>query len=1178
MKRDSNTVTEFMGSYIQIGSISIDLTNSVGKRNAGKCEHFSIRGYVSEICKKDWKFCWPFPVDESQEQPSHPPLDVPKYKCWCCQRCPQESAAKDIDKNDQTNFESDSNCSNAALKSATMQDPMLETLERRNIDLNSNLCCVTDLLPDSNEKEKKAGVVLRRTDLEIGLENNFNNQVTSFSLPNVCPGFIQEVHVTKRGCDGNIELVSNHQCMDKSSAEIYNRAAPSADNQCKKKLIKSCTTLWEGQTAMEPGNATDHTSGHPPLELVACNHTVPAGPEGTTDDMDEDDLQDHHLEKSDALYRRRPRKVRLMADLLSVKNGRKTEQITRQGSPSHGTSNASAAAQPHSIFPGMVDTQGYMTSTSMCQSRKRKFHLDEAQRHSDMCIQRVEIKIKKGDAKTIDTALDTRPKSKDVMTGIGLQDAAKGYWSNSGIERNHIMSKKNKKIQVNNKYLIPEPCQGQQRENEVNMDTADMAYASKTLSSRFSHCAFTGKGMDKFPFHTLRKENEFDLSKGKGKMLQTDGELDSLSCQRNDILGENSFSYSGGKVMSNMPVDFPIPFTQGALNGKGMEEGLPYQVYNQKCIHQIENRLPFPLPLQEPTSNVHQPKRKNSEINVFGGPIIPSNHITNALSGKGVCCEEITGVRYTARTVEALEQLGVMKRYSEQTAEVSEQGALDDIPMEIVELLARNQYERHLLDVENRSCTWDKSTINRKTQMTVGDTVYDKRELSLLKEGQKVKHHGAYTKSNIATSGENVKPSKSKPVRYLSPFDGNNLGINNPCPPQPHFGFEVSQSQNIQFSHMGSSHLDRDQNCKLNGYPDACKSSNATLRSHGGCSLHTAILQQDDEASRIWASLTTNHVSLGYDVPKKVVFQPTSANVDITSLQSGTQYKQNMKRDINPCSNLNVAGLEKPNRSTGPGTFNRVNGGYPFPGKHNGMERQQNLRASLDMYSNETMPAMHLLSLMDAGMQSRMPFNEGVNAQMLRRPSYHGDCNTKMEIGTSKTYGTPRRQLSDYYSRSYLSDKPHSCLLESPTFVASSSTQHHMNFIRATGGFDVGNSLEFGRKEKMKCSNSAMQNRVSKHFRCPSLITETPMQNKLEVPGTHETLLPVRVTLGNICMVNRNPADFTMPEAGNLYMLNGEDLKFEKRLPKKRHRFPTPHGCKQQRNLKGTKMKEHSKH
>lgn len=37
------------------------------------------------------------------------------------------------------------------------------------------------------------------TDLETGLEDNLNHQVTSVSSPKICPGLIQEVHTTKRG-------------------------------------------------------------------------------------------------------------------------------------------------------------------------------------------------------------------------------------------------------------------------------------------------------------------------------------------------------------------------------------------------------------------------------------------------------------------------------------------------------------------------------------------------------------------------------------------------------------------------------------------------------------------------------------------------------------------------------------------------------------------------------------------------------------------------------------------------------------------------------------------------------------------------------------------------------------------------------------------------------------------
>ncbi|KAE9603777.1 putative protein EMBRYONIC FLOWER 1 [Lupinus albus] len=1161
-----------MGSYIQIDSISIDLTNSVGERDAGKCEHFSIRGYVSEIRKKDWKTCWPFLVDESKEKPSLPPLHAPKYKCQQCQNCPQESAAKDIDKDDQTNFaccstqrRSDTNCNNAPLKSATQKDPMPDTLDRRDLDLNTNLRCVSDFLPFNNEELKKDGAVLGKIiDPETGLEDNLNHQSTSVSSPKICSGLIQEVHTSRRGCEDNgvsdVELASNLKCIDKGSVEIYNGGTASA-NQCSKELIKACTVLGDG-----PNNTTDHTSGHLPPMSVACNHNVPSR---STHNMVENDFTDHHPQKFTAISHRRPRKVRLMTDILSESGDLKTKQITRRGSPSYGTSNATGASQVHS------NTNGEMILTNMGQNRKRKFLRGEAQRPIDMCVKRKAIEVQKEDA----------TKYNDVMAGIGLPDAMKGDWSKSEIEKNRIMSKKSRKIQVIDNHLIPEQNQDQQRENEDTMVTADEAYASKTLSSKLAQCDLTGKGIDKLPISAPRVENDFNLSEGKGKMLQTDKELDSLSFQKKDMLRDNSFAYSGGRFASYMPVAIPVPSAQGALSRKGMKEGLQLslnshlaaQLFNKKCIHQIENRLSFSLPLEEGASNVQQPKRKDFETNVFGRPSIPSKHITNAIYGKGVRCEQTNSARNTEKTFKAMEHPNLMKRYSEQTAQVSEQGILDDIPMEIVELMAKNQYERCLPDVENRGLL-HKSTTRRKKQMTVGNAVHGKVEFSLSKEGQKEKLQGTHKKSSMATGGENVKPSQRKPVHHFSPFDGNNLRMNNLCPPQPPFGFDVSRSQNNQFSYMGYGHLGSAQNFKFNGGLEERGSSYATLQVQGGCSLHKTILEEDGEASRIWASLTSNHISQGYGVPKKVVSQPTSANMDISSRQSGALQRQNMRRDIDlNCINLHVAGPEMLNRSIGSGTFSRVNGGYPFPGKHNGMEPHQNLRGPLDMYSDEAIPAMHLLSLMDAGKQSRTPFNVGVNAQMLRRPSYHGDCSTKLEIGKSKTHSTTRRQSSNHYNRSYSSDKPGGCFLGSPNFVTSSSTHHDMKLIRNTGAFAGGYSVESGKKGNMKYSNSAMQNRVSNQFSWPHLETTTQMQHELEVLGTHETLLPVRVNLGNSCMFNRNPADFTMPETGNAYMINGEDLKFEKSIPKKRPCFPTPHEFKQKRNLKGTKMNKPSK-
>ena len=193
--------------------------------------------------------------------------------------------------------------------------------------------------------------------------------------------FISKINSSKifsvTGFEGDevsdVELTSNLKCMDKSSAEICNGGPSSVANQCQKELQGVCTILGEGTSVTEADN---HTAGDP-LESVACSHIVPAG---SAENMIENDFQDHHLEKSTGVSRRRPRKVRLMSDLLSENGEPKTEQTAIQGSPSHGISNASAASQAHLIFPGKVDIQGDLTLTNNTgQSRKRKLLLRSKQ-------------------------------------------------------------------------------------------------------------------------------------------------------------------------------------------------------------------------------------------------------------------------------------------------------------------------------------------------------------------------------------------------------------------------------------------------------------------------------------------------------------------------------------------------------------------------------------------------------------------------------------------------------------------------------------------------------------------------------------------------------------------------------------------------------------------------------
>lgn len=102
-------------------------------------------GYVSEMRKRDWKKCWPFPVNEAEDQPPFPPLVVPKFKWWACERCRQAAAVEGTNRDVQIGFNysnnngggSSSNCVNAVISSGIPQDPMPDNIiARRDIDLN----------------------------------------------------------------------------------------------------------------------------------------------------------------------------------------------------------------------------------------------------------------------------------------------------------------------------------------------------------------------------------------------------------------------------------------------------------------------------------------------------------------------------------------------------------------------------------------------------------------------------------------------------------------------------------------------------------------------------------------------------------------------------------------------------------------------------------------------------------------------------------------------------------------------------------------------------------------------------------------------------------------------------------------------------------------------------------
>lgn len=69
----------------------------IAEQRVEKCWHFSIRGFVAEVRKKDRKTGWPFSCEELAEV--LPPMHVPEFKYWRCENCIEHTENDDVEEN-----------------------------------------------------------------------------------------------------------------------------------------------------------------------------------------------------------------------------------------------------------------------------------------------------------------------------------------------------------------------------------------------------------------------------------------------------------------------------------------------------------------------------------------------------------------------------------------------------------------------------------------------------------------------------------------------------------------------------------------------------------------------------------------------------------------------------------------------------------------------------------------------------------------------------------------------------------------------------------------------------------------------------------------------------------------------------------------------------------------------
>ncbi|KAL9675417.1 hypothetical protein QQ045_003619 [Rhodiola kirilowii] len=454
---------------------------------------------------------------------------------------------------------------------------------------------------------------------------------------------------------------------------------------------------------------------------------------------------------------------------------------------------------------------------------------------------------------------------------------------------------------------------------------------------------------------------------------------------------------------------------------------------------------------------------------------------------------------------------------------MQEVGTSDDIPMEIVELMARYQYERRVLEV--------------------GDN-----------------HHlpqsGSNTKHDVVESTSVLRAQQNKKSHLPSTY-----------------GPVLSSQQellSVQSSALASSKPDLLRNCKydMNNFSPGHRvspSSRALYQAWQPAS------HQSDKIARSWPVITPNnpvHMPSAHQGSAPQLFD--AGKVPTRSSYVGE------RRDLDS-SNLAHIGQTindfRPEAS---------NASHPVR-----VDSRPQMTRSPNPYANETISAMHLLSLKDGDMQSSTPTNKETiaNRKTFDR-SFSNDHLAKELSGNNFGVGKSYLKFQQpppygYQSKVVSSDAPCKCSPPVPIFgsvVASlpgdvgnkkgihPSNRHpestHLN--RNAGGSLLPSEKNGFLSQKSRLANTSSlpgqelvsAHELSKHIFSPlwsvagsshSFKNNNIIKHCNSKSSESYDNLKRRYEPG-ACCVNRNPMDFTTPGPGNEFMIGAEELKLRNRI------------------------------
>ncbi|CAL1373472.1 unnamed protein product [Linum trigynum] len=468
----------------------------------------------------------------------------------------------------------------------------------------------------------------------------------------------------------------------------------------------------------------------------------------------------------------------------------------------------------------------------------------------------------------------------------------------------------------------------------------------------------------------------------------------------------------------------------------------------------------------------------------------------------------------------------------------SEAPVSDDIPMEIVELMAKNQYERCLPDAQAGSSRGHQTLDFGNRHVVATHPFYQEalREKLLTQNG---------TNGMIQWSEKSRPPAKQKSAVQFpdQPQFFINQAEQSRPPPLGYAEFLRRQnpsgvpqdSASSAGRHIGGQHLQWLRNLSTKG-PPVQSSSHNTTRSWS------------EEANRSWPTMAPSHLlPFMFNDPKLMSPPPPPSIIRkaTPNMDNDNQNATSFQRQGN-----NSFGSETPRRES------HLETSLARRSNNNLIELNQKPVGNTDIYSNESISAMHLLSLMDAGRRSNgqvnqespstsrdrhysemrtLPYDYDGENQFTRGFQQHGSANSQ-RIGSSASFQIDSRGFKkaiDFSSQVSQETRRRKEDFDSLAENRHGSIPQHSGYSpvhirkKILGSSDSSSKVPFQMQEASKL---------------PS-----PMVYRLEAGSkTNTTGHPQKriLELQETCRINRNPADFSYPGPGNPYMIGPKDLKF----------------------------------